>query len=295
MALTEAEIAVCNQSLDKLGAATFTYAVQTGNEAIKCNRHYEQTRDALLRSFEWNFASARAELVILKTLTLDSMPMPDFWSVGAVITGMSSGTTAMIMAVTSPKEYEIAYLSGDFTVGEIITDGTAEQLYWEGQALYWEGEFLLWWDSGNDYVCTTGYPVVANIAPDFGPDYQYVLPTDFSRFKKLHRYRWKIEGNRLLTNKDTAKIEYIKKVTDPADFDPLFTEVLILALALKMINPLAGTNAAALDQRLKQEFMMAMARARTVCAAETNDTGSSDWNDARFTSGKVYTDQTKIR
>jgi hypothetical protein len=288
--LTEAEVEIANQALDKLGANTFTYAVQTSNEAVKCDRHYAQTRDALLRSFEWNFASARAELVLLQTLTLDLMPMPVNWTVGTVITGMTSGTTATIIAVTSFNEYEIAYLSGDFTVGEIITDGTAEQLYWEGQPLYWEGDFLLWWDSGNDYVCTTGYPVVANIAPDFGYNYQYVLPVDFDRFKRIWRRRfqhWTIEGNRLLTDDDSVNAEYIRKVTDPTEFDPLFTEVLILLLALKMVNPLAGTNAVALIQNLKQELLEATKRAKAVCRAEIDDSGRSSWNLARYSSGII--------
>src|SRR4030043_2361618 len=124
--MTEAEVVLCNQSLDRLGAATFTYAAQTSNEALKCIRHYEQTRDALLRSFDWPFASARAELVILQTLTLDLPPVPALWVVGDVITGISSGTTATIISVISTIEYEIAYLSGDFTDGEKITNATVE-------------------------------------------------------------------------------------------------------------------------------------------------------------------------
>jgi hypothetical protein len=292
MSLTAAEIVVCNQALDKFGASNFTYARQTSNEAVKCNLHYSQTRDALLRSFEWNFASARSQLVILKTLTLDLSPMSDAWSVGTAITGITSYATATILSVVSATEYEISYLDGDFTDGEKITDGDVEEVFWEGQNLYWEDEIILWWNGGNDIVCGTGYPIVANITPDFGYDYQFVLPADFSRFKKHWRRRfqhWTIEGNRLLTDDDSVNAEYIKKITDPADFDTLFTEVLILQLALKLLHPIAGAGNEALELKtgLQRELAGVMERAKAVCRAETNDTGRSDWNLVRYGSGKI--------
>ncbi len=74
MSLTEAEVKVANQALDRIGSKNFTYAVQTGVEALKCITIYEQTRNALQRSFEWSFASAR------KTLSPE-VNDPDFeWS-----------------------------------------------------------------------------------------------------------------------------------------------------------------------------------------------------------------------
>lgn len=63
MSLTEAEVSLCNQALDRIGSKNFTYAVQTGVEGVKCNLIYEQTRDTLLRSYEWPFASDRLALV----------------------------------------------------------------------------------------------------------------------------------------------------------------------------------------------------------------------------------------
>ncbi len=69
------ETALCNMSLAKLGANVTLKNVETdtSQEARECRLHYEQTRDALLRSYWWRFASARAELVETTT--------PDFeWS-----------------------------------------------------------------------------------------------------------------------------------------------------------------------------------------------------------------------
>lgn len=65
MALSEtlSETAICNQALGKLGATKIDN-VETGTsiQAIQCRLHYEPTRDALLRSHWWRFASARKEL-----------------------------------------------------------------------------------------------------------------------------------------------------------------------------------------------------------------------------------------
>ena len=63
MALSETLI--CNQSLAKIGSKrinNYEDADEASLEAIQCRQHYESTRDALLRSFEWPFAAARAKL-----------------------------------------------------------------------------------------------------------------------------------------------------------------------------------------------------------------------------------------
>ncbi len=67
LSVTLSETSICNMSLAKLGANKIpkgqTVDDATGIEAVQCRLHYEQTRDALIRSHNWRFASARAELV----------------------------------------------------------------------------------------------------------------------------------------------------------------------------------------------------------------------------------------
>ncbi len=56
---------ICNQALDKLGASRIVNLdddTETSLSAIKCRLHFEQTRDALVRSHWWRFASARVTL-----------------------------------------------------------------------------------------------------------------------------------------------------------------------------------------------------------------------------------------
>lgn len=192
MSLITEEVTICNQALDRIGSTNFTYTVQTGVTGIKCNTHYEQTRRAVIRSFEWNFASARK----------------------------------ILSAETS--------------------------------------------------------------TPDFEWDYQYKLPSDFLRMKGLYsRYDFEIEGDLLLTNDTEVEIRYIKDVTIPADFDPLFTEVLVLTLAKKLINPLAGTKTTQLKEDVLRDLNIATVRARAVCRAESEDRGRSSWNLARYGSGII--------
>ncbi len=76
MAISEtlSETSICNMSLAKLGSKKIgNVETDASLEGIQCRVHYEQTRDSLLRSYWWRFASARAELVATTT--------PDFeWS-----------------------------------------------------------------------------------------------------------------------------------------------------------------------------------------------------------------------
>lgn len=76
MALSEtlSETSICKQALGRIGALQITNVeTDTSVQAVQCRLHYEPTRDALIRSYPWRFASARATLVAGTT--------PDFeWS-----------------------------------------------------------------------------------------------------------------------------------------------------------------------------------------------------------------------
>lgn len=197
--MSVSETSLCNMSLGRIGAKRINDigdAADTKPEAVQCRLHYEQTRDALLRSHWWRFASARA------TLARD-VPTPDFeW------------------------------------------------------------------------------------------DYQFSLPNNFLRMKKPYEgyssaypliYTYELEGKKLLTNETTMEIKYIRKVTDVTEFDPLFVEVLILALAIKLSMPLSKDNK--MRTELKEEIKSLMKDVRTVDFQETNTVGSSDmqtWKSARI-------------
>ncbi len=54
---------ICNMALARIGSKRRNhYEADESVEAIHCRTHYEQVRDALLRSHSWRFATGRAEL-----------------------------------------------------------------------------------------------------------------------------------------------------------------------------------------------------------------------------------------
>ena len=293
MALTQLEIDLCNQGLSLMGGKKVVLATQaTTPEGVAANDFYAQTRDALQRSFEWPFCRTRATLSPLYTIEFDTSPGPSAFVVGDVITGVNSEATATIITVVSDVEYEIAYLDGTFEDGETITNATVEDVVWQGIPVFLDDEQVIWYDTADSdqVVCSTGYPVATLLAPEFGYDYQFLLPADFSRFRKNYSEEKRtVEGNRLLTDDDSGEVLYIKKVTDTTLFDPLFVEVFTLRLALKFVNIIAGTKSSELLQNLKQDLRVATASARSVCGSEENDTGSSEWNNARYGNGIVHT------
>ena len=124
--------------------------------------------------------------------------------------------------------------------------------------------------------------------------YAYDLPVDFLRMKmpyegevsNILRYTYSLEGTQLLSNESPMKIRYIKRVTDPPSYDPLFIEVFVLTLAMKLIMPLsgAGKESVLMRNELNIELQNLMAKVRTIDKQETNTTGRTDmstWNDAR--------------
>lgn len=119
-------------------------------------------------------------------------------------------------------------------------------------------------------------------------DYQYILPNDFMRFISIdeetgitsRKQRHSIEGQRFFTDYSTVNMRYIKKVTDPTEFDPLFVEVLVLLLARKLVGPLAG-GAPKLKAEIKDDLKTLMPSVWAIDSDETDTGGRSDWNLAR--------------
>jgi len=91
--------------------------------------------------------------------------------------------------------------------------------------------------------------LTATTTPSFEWDYAFTLPTDFLAMRTVFEdnntpknntiYSYSLEGNLLLTNESTCKIRYTKQVTGVTSFDPLFIEVLVQQLALKLVMPIS--------------------------------------------------------
>lgn len=131
--------------------------------------------------------------------------------------------------------------------------------------------------------------------PDFEYDNQFILPTDFlylrsifdnnSTARKSSRTRHAIEGRRLLTNDSTMQIRYTKKVTDVTEFDPLFVQVLVLQLDLKLVMPLSQD--VKLKQSIKEDIKLLSPPVRALARQEAELVRQITWNDVRLTATTV--------
>ena len=289
MTLSAGEISICNQALDRIAAAQIDSVTTTTNEYLVCDRNYAQVRDSLLRSFEWNFVNARAELSLVYDIDFGTAPGPNRFAVGDVLTGISSGVTSTILEVLSGTEYRIAYISGTYTDGELVTNGTAESVEWQGIPLVDDTDSVVWFEDADQVICQTGYPTTTEVVPDFGYQHMYALPADFSRLrvKQKFQHTHAVEGKYLISHHDTEKIEYVRKATDTTLFDDLFTECLILRLAITLLNPLAGTASGTFREQLKQDFKIAISKARQVGKMEDSTPKHHPWLNARYRDSRI--------
>lgn len=267
MSLTELELDICNQGLLLIGQKAVDYDdttnADTGTGGInykRCDAIYTQTRNALQRSFEWNFASARMALV-------------SSW-----LTATAYTTDMYVWASSVLYKCNEAHTSGSWNT-DYVLDGSD---YVVDDSDYVRDDSIDFkWDMITD-------------RPETYWSYRYALPSDFVRFNyrwlKKNETRLAIEGGNIVTDETSLNINYIKKITDTTLFDDLYTEVFIYDLAIKLTFPVlgAGYPAQALRKDFQAQRNRTMLKARQVCFAEDNDTGEmTSWAETREGSGKV--------
>ena len=98
--------------------------------------------------------------------------------------------------------------------------------------------------------------------PAFKFQYAYQLPSDCLRVIDLHgtEENFKVIGNKIFTDAESAYLIYIKDVTDTGAFDVLFEECLVLKLAYEACFYITGS--APLTAQLIQEFEMKFKEAK---------------------------------
>jgi len=136
--------------------------------------------------------------------------------------------------------------------------------------------------------------------PAFGFSNQFETPTDAIKIIGLYdgtqmdrNYTgshdvWKVEGTRILANSDSLSIFYIKQVTNPLNFDPIFVETLSWFLAADLAFNL--TASADLVEVANQGFAQALRQARMNDAVEGTPEvlTASEWLDSRITSAHPH-------
>lgn len=120
-------------------------------------------------------------------------------------------------------------------------------------------------------------------APAFGPAHQYQLPADCLRVMAMDGEEpFEIEGNRLLTDAESARALYVRRVADPNLFDAMFRETLALRLAADLAYKLVSSTT--LAQQMMQIYREHLALARSADAQEGDGhrrIAAELWLDAR--------------
>ncbi len=100
------------------------------------------------------------------------------------------------------------------------------------------------------------------VAPAFEWAASYPLPSDFIRLKKIWNTdgAYSIEGDAIYSDQTSLlQMVYIRRITDTTAFDPLFTQVLTLMLAILAEPRIQGgtTNTDRLQRELQQVLLEA--------------------------------------
>ena len=107
------------------------------------------------------------------------------------------------------------------------------------------------------FARTRAQLAVDTTAPLFGFNNAFSLPADFIRLLPARSIvntsvtlggidasiDWQIEGRKILTN-DASRLDivYLKRVTDPNDFDTLFTDLLVSRIAMDVAEKITQSN-----------------------------------------------------
>lgn len=126
-------------------------------------------------------------------------------------------------------------------------------------------------------------------APAWGLAYLYALPADCLRVLAVEGEPeervepWKVEGRFIATDAVAPlNIRYIARVTDPAQFFPLFTDALVVRLAAEGAFHFTGSTSR--EEQLRQAYREMAANARRYDAQEGTAEGlvANDWLESRL-------------
>lgn len=324
MALPETKTDICNMALGRFGAKEVTVAQieadpVTDPTAIKCNRFYEQTRDALLRSYWWRFAAEGADLAVITNGDFSDWTSddPDDWTVNGEVAGTDevsqvgategyggtgtkkcniySTTDGTLVFITQTvqtvigKEYKFSIKIDTITAGEVgilgLPTGDVSYDSTGTKTITFTADatsFILTIAGGTAVATDITFDSISiYLVPDFEWSFGYRLPTDFMALRTIWESKRKpsIEGNYLYSNENSMKIRYTKQVTTVTDFDPLFVEVLVLSLAIKLVMPIAQDDTVYKD--LREELYGRrglMSKVRAMDKQEQNTKGIYDHN-----------------
>ena len=224
------KIQICNQGLRLLGVTRIVQADltdETNEQARILNDVYDMIRDEILVAHPWNFAIKRATLTELG---------------GVITTWTASGTANVWQATLTTEPASVKFNGTEGTEQASIVACNAEG-YW-----YWDSATsLLYVYSTSDPDTAYISPGIEAVIPEFEYDHAYSLPSDCLRVIRMEDDDaiFVREEDRLLTDEDSAKIQYIAQITDTAKYTPAFVTAFAARLAAEISYPLTNSTSVA--------------------------------------------------
>lgn len=120
--------------------------------------------------------------------------------------------------------------------------------------------------------CCKSRQVLASLSetPAFGWSYYHQLPSDCLRvvdvFSGDTRIDHAVEGRRLMTDVSSVNLIFLKRVTDPNEFDALFIAAYTARIAAELALPISGSNTVATT--MWQLYDKKVKEARTIDSQE---------------------------
>lgn len=267
------DVEIASLALTRIGHDVITSFSASGNKASRWfNSNYETIKKALLRQGQWNFAIKHSVPTADTIGTITGITAANPPVVTCAAHGFSDGDTVYIASVLGMTEVN----NKTFTVANKTTDtfelsgitGSAYTAYSSGGSLY-------------------GYAPV-----DYA--YRFPLPSDLIRLVRInggHTTEYRVEGGfnntgdaarYIYTDESTVDIEYVFDVTDEADFDPLFTDLLAARLSAEISFYL--TDNSTLTEQAWKIYQDKLRETRALDAREGTPRGleADTWLNARL-------------
>jgi len=120
--------------------------------------------------------------------------------------------------------------------------------------------------------------------PEFGFEYEYQLPADILRVLTLEHddILYRIEGDKLLSNEATMKIEYVAKEEDTSKYPSYFIDAFSAKLAVRLSYPLVQSNELKTELRDHAKELFRDARLYDAQEGSPRDLMKTEWTDSRF-------------
>jgi hypothetical protein len=105
--------------------------------------------------------------------------------------------------------------------------------------------------------------------PSWGFQYRSPIPADCLRLlevRDLSTNEYQIESGHILSNESALYIRYIRRVTDPNNYDSLFSDAVATRLAFELCESMTQSNAK--KEMLMNEYEMSIVAAKRVDGQE---------------------------